>query len=436
MAVSDCRKMQRFFAEDPDWTLAVVPLLSHLCLQHIVKNFEERPIIEELQPAHKAYVLERLSPSLPLHVTANLISDDGYWKRCCKQRWDLCDVSSYGHSWKRMFFERHLENIIELFIPDVTDPKTVLDMVPLCKNYVKRLNISQLLLPIKEPQKAEEEDGSDSANEGGSDGPSMDHFDFGILLDKLPHLEELHLVYRVKRCGMNFQWNMFECTFRDCESLAKALKSCNTLKLLRLHQSKVDDDKCRLLVKYLLDHPSLRELDLSHNVIGHRGARAIGKLLNRSKLETLKIYDNSIGGPGAKAIAYALSKNSTLLSLDLRLNGLGDEGGQAIGQSLLRNSTLTHLHLGGNEMTEPTANVLSQVLVQNNTLKSINLSCNKLGTDGGKALEEGMSLNTSIIDCDIRLTEVDQEISSRIDQVVRTNQSRARKNPAHRSKTK
>ncbi len=195
------------------------------------KPVSEKPIFEALTPTQKDFVQERLSTSLHLHVTANLISDGVYWRRCCEQRWDLCDVSHYGHSWKRMFFERHMENMIELFIPDVTEPKTVLAMVPLCKNYVKRLDISQLLPPIKEPQKEEAEYGSELASDNEYDGPSMDHFDFNILLNKLTNLEELHLVYRVKQCGMNFEWKMFEMTDRDCESLAKALKSCKTLKV-------------------------------------------------------------------------------------------------------------------------------------------------------------------------------------------------------------
>ncbi|XP_062324347.1 dynein regulatory complex subunit 5 [Osmerus eperlanus] len=433
---ADPRKMRRIIAEDPEWSLAVVPLLSNLCLQHIVRNFEDKPILEELLPSHKDYVLERLSPSLPLCVTANLISDDGYWKRCCTLRWGLCDVSEYSQSWKRMFFERHLENLIELFIPDATDPKTVLNMIPLCRTYVRRLNISQLLPPIKEPQKSEEDDSSDSASDMGLDGPSMDHFDFGILLNKLTNLEELNLVYRVKGCGMNFEWNLFEFTYRDCESLSKALKSCKTLKVLRLHQSKVDDEKCRILVNQLLDHPTLKELNLSHNLIGDRGARAIGKLINQSKLETLDIYDNSIHAPGAQALAHALSKNATLLSLNMRLNRLGNEGGQAIGQSLLKNHTLLHLHLGSNEMSKPTAVVLSQVLVHNKTLKSINLSCNRLGVDGGKVLEEGMSHNTTVMECDIRLTEVGQESDYCINQVVRNNQNRARRKRAQENHAK
>ncbi|XP_077075637.1 dynein regulatory complex subunit 5 isoform X2 [Siphateles boraxobius] len=377
--VADGRKMRSVIAEDPDWSLALVPSLTTLSLQHIIKHFEENPILDELMPNYKAYVLQRLPASLPLTISANLISDESYWKRCCEGRWRLCDVSTYGNSWKRMFFERHLENIIELFIPDATDTKTVLDLVPLCRNYVKRLNVSQLLPPIKEPPSFDEDDRSDCTSDMGSEGPSIDHFDFRILLDKLPNLEELNVVYGVKACGMNFEWNLFEFTFRDCESLAKALNSCKTLQVFRIHRSKVDDEKCCMLVSQLLDHPSLQELDFSHNHISDRGARAIGKLLNRSQLKRLVVCNNQIRASGAQALAQALGRNATLMSLNLRLNHIGDEGGQALAQALVKNKTLVNLHLGGNNMTEPMAVALSQALVENSTLKSLNLSNNRLG---------------------------------------------------------
>ncbi|KAG9283139.1 T-complex-associated testis-expressed protein 1 [Astyanax mexicanus] len=403
---ADPRKMRRIIAEDPEWSLAVVPSLKNLCLQHIVNHFEEKPILNELLPSQKAFVLEKLPTFLPLSLTANLISDEGYWRRCCEDRWGKRDVSEYDHSWKRMFFEHHLENIIELFIPDQTEPKSVLDVVPLCQNYVRRLKITQLLPPIRKPPKFNEDDASESASDLGDDGPSIDHFDFRILLNKLTNLEELQLVYGVRGCGMNFEWNLFEFTFSDCQFLAKALQSCTTLKILKINQSNVDDDKCRTLVSNLLDHPSLLELDLSHNIIGDRGARALGKLLNRSHLKQLDIYDNNIKGPGAQALAHALSKNTPLESLNLRLNQIGDEGGQALAQALLKNCILLNLHLGANELTEPTATALSHMLVHNSTLKRLNLSCNRLGEDGGKAMEEGMSHNSSLLECDIRLTGV------------------------------
>lgn len=37
---ADPRKMRRIIAEDPEWSLAVVPLLTNLCLEHIIENFE------------------------------------------------------------------------------------------------------------------------------------------------------------------------------------------------------------------------------------------------------------------------------------------------------------------------------------------------------------------------------------------------------------
>uniref|UniRef100_A0A3Q4A8N3 Uncharacterized protein n=1 Tax=Mola mola TaxID=94237 RepID=A0A3Q4A8N3_MOLML len=419
---SSCKRsgMRRVIAEDPDWTLITVPCLSDLCLQCIVANFEGK-LLFYFFPQY--FLQEKLSTSLQLHVTAGLIGDGVYWRRCCEQRWDICDVSCYDHSWKRMFLERHMEELIELFIPNVTDPMTVLEMVTLCGNYVKRLEISQLLPPVMESKEEEEEEESGLELERDSDRPSMDHFDFSLLLHKLSSLEELHLMYQVKQCGMNFEWTMFEMSDRDCESLAKALKSCQTLKLLRLHQSHLEDKKCCTLVESLLDHPSLRELDFSHNQIGDKGAKAISKLLNRCKLETLNVCDNNIGAPGAKAIAHALSENSTLLSLNLRLNRLRDEGGEAIGEALLSNSALRHLHLGGNEATAPTAMALAQALVQNTSLKSISLSCNNLGVDGGRALEEALTHNSSLTECDMYLTEVDEQSALAVKQALWNNVS-------------
>lgn len=43
--------------------------------------------------------------------------------------------------------------------------------------------------------------------------------------------------------------------------------------------------------------------------------------------------------------------------------------------------------------------------------------------DGGKVLEEGMSHNSSLVECDIRLTDVDQESEFCITQALRANQN-------------
>ena len=65
------------------------------------------------------------------------------------------------------------------------------------------------------------------------------------------------LCVSVQSCGMNFEWSLFEFTKADCHALSKAVKATPTLRVLRLHRSKVADDRGRQLVSHLLDHPSL-----------------------------------------------------------------------------------------------------------------------------------------------------------------------------------
>ncbi|XP_053568795.1 dynein regulatory complex subunit 5 [Bombina bombina] len=406
----------------------VASWFHYLQLRARVAEVLDDPILEKLLPQHRSQVLDRISASLPLQVTANLISHEDYWRRCSAERWPICDISRYGGSWKRLFFERHLENLIECFIPDITDTGPIVMAAQLGKDYVKKLEIQQLLPPVKLniKQDDDQEDFSDIGSDIGDDLPSMDHFDLGIMANSLHGLEELHLVYGVKGCGMNFEWNLFTFTERDCTSLANTFKVLRNLKVFSLQKSKVDDEKARILIRMLLDHPSLIHLDLSHNQISDRGSRAVGKLLSQSKLQILNLCNNNIHAHGAQSIARALAKNTSLTSLNLRLNHMGDEGGHAMCQALLLNQSLVTLHLGSNKLSEPTATMLCQVLSQNTTLKSINLSCNNIGLDGGKQLLEGMSDNKTLQEFDLRLTEVGQESEFFINQVLKNNQERTR----------
>uniref|UniRef100_A0A8C6FJS8 Dynein regulatory complex subunit 5 n=1 Tax=Moschus moschiferus TaxID=68415 RepID=A0A8C6FJS8_MOSMO len=428
------RRMRRIIAEDAEWSLAIVPLLTELCIQHIVKNFQNNPILKQLLPEHQKKVLSHLSPDLPLAVTANLIDDESYWRRCCTQRWPVCHVDNHGGSWKRMFFELHLENLLKHFIPNTTDPAVILNLLPLCRNYVRAIRVDQFLPPVQLPAPPRGGDQSDSGSEGEMEEPTMDHYQLDNLVAGLSHLEELDLVYGVKDCGMNFEWNLFLFTYRDCHSLAATIKACHTLKIFRLTRSKVDDDKARILIRSLLDHPALEELDLSHNLIGDRGARAAAKLLSHSRLRVLNLANNQVRAPGAHSLAHALAHNSNLISLNLRLNCIEDEGGQALAHALHTNKCLTTLHLGGNELSEPTGTLLSQVLTINTTLTSINLSCNHIGLDGGKQLLEGMSDNKTLQEFDLRLSDIAQESQYLIGQALCANREAARQralNPSH-----
>ena len=83
---SDGRKMRRVIAEDPEWSLITVPLLSELCTKAIVKHFEVCPPHDELPLKYQKKVLAQIPTTLPLEITSSLISDEQYWERCCKVR--------------------------------------------------------------------------------------------------------------------------------------------------------------------------------------------------------------------------------------------------------------------------------------------------------------------------------------------------------------
>jgi Leucine-rich repeat (LRR) protein len=146
--------------------------------------------------------------------------------------------------------------------------------------YVKRLDIKQLLPPVEMqervlPNQNELDDVDDNELDDERDAEIKktlsDHFDFTELIKRLPYLEELHLVYGVKNCGMNFDWNMFEFTKKDCQILSKCVQQCQTLRVLHIHRSKIDDVKVRMLIRDgLLKHPSLVELNLENNQISDR----------------------------------------------------------------------------------------------------------------------------------------------------------------------
>lgn len=161
----DPRKMRRIIAEDPEWNLETVSPLTELCIQAIIRSFHVKPVLNELLPKHRTLLLSLLPTTTPISVTGPLIEEESYWKRCCQARWELCDVSCYDNCWKRMYFERHLEESLETFVPPdlsssmhVDGMKDIVTLLELCNPFVKKLDIKQLLPNDKGPPTIDEEE--------------------------------------------------------------------------------------------------------------------------------------------------------------------------------------------------------------------------------------------------------------------------------------
>ena len=71
-----------------------------------------------------------------------------------------------------------------------------------------------------------------------------DHFDFNDIFKDLPELRTFCVVYGVSDCGMNFEWNLFQFTTRDCLQLSKCIATTKHLTSFTITRSKVCSCTC------------------------------------------------------------------------------------------------------------------------------------------------------------------------------------------------
>ena len=196
----------------------VPPPLSELCVRVLAANFSSRPTLRGIAPRYINRVTELLPTSLPLEVTGPLVDDEGYWKRCSVERWDNCQISDHGSSWKRCFFERNLADFLEAFDPDKQDTEELTRTLAVSKDYVFSLRIKQFL----------------------------SHLDMEMLFQNVPTLCNLDMTFGVKEIGMEYERSLFGMKLSDVTSLQKALKVTETLTILSLPCNLLDDNTVRV----------------------------------------------------------------------------------------------------------------------------------------------------------------------------------------------
>ena len=107
--------IRRIIAEDNEWNLVIVPPLSDLCISILIIYFPKYPILKELSAVDHKYtemLIKGLPTNLPLHITIPLIENPKFWKNCYISRWNFCDLYSSDISWKRLYLERNLGELL------------------------------------------------------------------------------------------------------------------------------------------------------------------------------------------------------------------------------------------------------------------------------------------------------------------------------------
>ncbi|KAI8819547.1 uncharacterized protein EV422DRAFT_96496 [Fimicolochytrium jonesii] len=382
---------RRVLAENREWNLSPVKKLRDLCVDVLVARFEEQPILSRIPGKYRDRVISGISVHLPLSITAPLVPDEAYWQRKSTAAFKICNLRDHGNSWRRLFFESHIQKLLEEYIPQPGSEKEaeVLAQLDLAAAYVHKLKLKQLC-PTAYPVK--KGDGPVGATKGGLGSlqkavrdPSavpQDHMNLAVVFAKLKHLEDIELAFSVRDCGIEFEWEYFGMTLNDCVSLTEGMKLSKLLRDLKVTASGIDNDRCQVLAAALVDNKTLQSLDLSHNIIGDTGAQALATVLVKPKcrLTRLSLCNNHIKNQGGAYLANALTRNSSLISLALRMNFFGDKGSAALFTALKDNKTLQHLDLSCNQMGPATVGPVCTALKNNiRSLVSLDLSCNRLG---------------------------------------------------------
>ena len=109
---------------------------------------------------------------------------------------------------------------------------------------------------------------------------------------------------------------------------AKMLQVNRGLEKISLRKNGLTCDAIFTIKNLILENNKLRVLDLSCNKIAFNVCESLAEILTSKYcvLESLILSSNRVGHYGAKAIAQALSKNRTLVHLDLTRNDIDDNG--------------------------------------------------------------------------------------------------------------
>ena len=92
-------------------------------------------------------------------------------------RWDKCQISDHGSSWKRLYFERNLADFLEEFDRENGDMEELMRTLGISKDYIFSLTLKQFL----------------------------SHLDMEMLFQNVPTLSKLDMTYGVKQIGMDYE---------------------------------------------------------------------------------------------------------------------------------------------------------------------------------------------------------------------------------------
>ncbi|XP_036024149.1 ribonuclease inhibitor isoform X2 [Onychomys torridus] len=195
------------------------------------------------------------------------------------------------------------------------------------------------------------------------------------------------------------------------QMLCQGLKdSACQLESLKLESCGITSANCRDLCDVVASKASLRQLDLGSNKLGNAGIAALcsGLLLPSCRLRTLWLWECDITAEGCKDLCRVLRAKQSLKELSLAGNELRDEGAQLLCESLLEpGCQLESLWVKTCSLTAACCSHFCSVLTKNRSLLELQMSSNPLGDLGVLELCKALGQPDTVLrvlwlgDCDV-----------------------------------
>ena len=342
--------------------------LSEIAIKAVAANYlMYKEQLSELEPKYRNKIYDLMSVDYDIEDLYPFIDYEPFWERACRNKYKSDDCSISGNSWKQLYVETFVKELIANFKAD-TDDQEALDHL---KKVCDMIKYSVFNLDI----------------------PTFSYkFDISFIPQYFVNLTNLSLKYspilKEVRTRDVFtknlepigdEYSQFGMRIPDLKKFCILITDLSYFLTLSLQGNLVDDEMIKWLVPGLITNQTLRHLDLSNNRITGKGMIKICSYLVRTKaLLSINLNNNLIGGDSSYAVGLVLKENTKLRIMLLGMNRFDDENGGRILKMLCFNNYLDEIDLSANQLGEETLKFLQIALKGNNTIKKIDLRHNEI----------------------------------------------------------
>ena len=380
--------------------------LSEIAIKTVAQNYlKYKEELLNLEPKYRFKIYDLMDVNYDIEDLYPFIDYEPFWERACRQKYKSDDCSISGNSWKQLYVETYVKNLISNFKIEEDNEESLDNLKRVCD--MIKYSVFNLDIPTFSYK-----------------------FDISFIPQYFINLTNLSLKYspilkenRTKDIftknlePIGEEYTQFGMRIPDLKKFCILITDLSYFLSLSLQGNLVDDEMIKWLVPGLIMNQTLRNLDLSNNRITGKGMIKICSYLVRTRaLLSINLNNNLIGGDSSYAIGLVIKENTKLRVLLLGMNRLDDESGGRILKMLCFNNYMKEIDLSANQLGSETLKYLQIALKGNTTIKKIDLCHNEvvLNDELVKSAEEHPLLE----ELNFKHTSSDEELVKKLDSIL------------------